>query len=261
MRRILAALAAIALLATTAACGSDDDADAGTGSSAAGDTTTLTVFAAASLTSTFTELGAQFEQAHDGVKVSFNFGGSSGLVTQLQEGAQADVFASADQSNMDKAIADDLMSGAPVFFASNTLQIVVPAGNPAGVRNLGDLADPDVKTVVCAPEVPCGAATVAVEKASGVDVQAVSEEQSVTDVLNKVVTGEADAGLVYVTDVIAAGDKVEGIHFPESDSVVNSYPIAPLAGSDHAKLAGQFVDFVLGETGQQVLTDAGFGRP
>ena len=260
MRKRLAAIAAVALIASLAACGGSDDPsdDASAGSP---DETTLTVYAAASLKSTFTELGKDFEADHDGVKVTFNFAGSSDLVSQLQSGAPADVFASADQNNMDKAIADKLVEGAPVFFASNTLQIVVPAGNPAGVRNLGDLADPEVKTVVCAPEVPCGAAAVKVEDASGVDIQAVSEEQSVTDVLNKVVTGEADAGLVYVTDVLAAGDKVEGIYFPESDGVVNSYPIAPLADSKEADLAAQFVELVLGDVGQKVLTDARFARP
>ena len=195
------------LLATGTACGSDAEAHP-SGSK------TLTVYAAASLTSSFEEIGKQFEADHEGVKVRFSFGGSSDLVAQLQQGAPADVFASADTDNMEKATADDLVEGDPVDFATNTLEIAVPPDNPAGVASLEDLAKPGTQVVVCATEVPCGAATQKVEKASGVEIKPMSEEQSVTDVLNKVTTGEADAGLVYVTDVQAAGDKVKGIDVP-----------------------------------------------
>ena len=250
-------LTALLLAMALSACGSDgpDGSSSGTG------TTTLTVYAASSLTSPFSELGKQFESDHKDAKVRFSFGGSSDLVAQIQQGAPADVFASADTANMDKAAGDDLVERDPVNFASNTLEIAVPPDNPAGVASLKDLSKPGTKVVVCAPEVPCGSAAQKVQDASGVTIKPVSEEQSVTDVLNKVQTGEADAGLVYVTDVKAAGDKVKGIRFPESSSAVNTYPVAVLADSKNKDLARQFVDLVTGDAGQQVLADAGFAKP
>lgn len=219
------------------------------------------MFAAASLKGTFTTLGRQFEASHAGTKVSFNFAGSSDLVTQLQQGAPADVFASADTKNMDKATSDHLVDGAPMNFASNTLQIAVPPDNPAKVASFRDLAKPGVKVVVCAPAVPCGSAAQKVETATGISLRPVSEESAVTDVLSKVQSGEADAGLVYVTDVKGAGDKVQGVAFPESSKVVNRYPIAPLAASRNKDLARQFAQLVTGPEGQQELADAGFGKP
>jgi molybdate transport system substrate-binding protein len=249
--------ASVVLLGMSAACGSDDSGDG----SSESESKTLTVYAAASLTSPFEEIGTQFEADHEGVKVKFSFGGSSDLVAQIQQGAPADVFASAETNNMDKASADDLIEGDPVDFATNTLEIAVPPDNPAGVASLADLATPGTKVVVCAAEVPCGAAAQGVEKAAGADIKPVSEEQSVTDVLNKVTTGEADAGLVYVTDVQAAGDKVKGITFPESSEVVNTYPIGALTDSKNQKLAEEFVGLVTGDDGQQILADAGFGKP
>jgi len=256
--RAAALVGTIVLLAgSVAACG--DDADRGGG--AGGGETTLTVYAAASLTATFTEIGQEFEKAHDGVTVEFSFGGSSDLVAQLQEGAPADVFASADTANMDKLTADGLAADDPQDFASNTLEIATPPGNPAGIASFDDLAEDGVQVVVCAPEVPCGAATVRAEEAAGVTLDPVSEEQSVTDVLGKVTSGEADAGLVYVTDVIAAGDAVTGVPFPESGSVVNTYPIVALEDSDHGDLAREFVELVLGDTGRSILEEAGFAQP
>lgn len=243
---------ALALLLT--ACGNDSD---GGGS---GDTT-LTVYAASSLTAAFGEIAEEFEAEHEGVDVKLDFGGSSDLVTQIQNGAPADIFASADTANMDKLVQDGLTGADPQDFATNVLEIAVPPGNPAGVQTLADLAEPGLKLVVCAPEVPCGAAAQQVAQVAGVTLDPVSEEQSVTDVLGKVTSGEADAGLVYVTDVAGAGDDVEGITFPESKQVVNVYPIAPVAASDQAELAQEFVDLVLGDTGQQILQDAGFGQP
>jgi molybdate transport system substrate-binding protein len=233
-----------------------------TGSGCSGDTK-LTVYAAASLRPTFAELGKRFEAAHVGVTVIFNFAGSSDLVAQIQQGAPADVLASADKVNMDKAVASKSVDGEPVDFASNTLEMAVPPDNPAGIRKLADLAEPGIKVVVCAPQVPCGAATRKVEEASGVDIQPVSEEQSVTDVLNKVSTedAEADAGLVYVTDVKAAGDRVKGITFSEASTAVNTYPIAVTADSENADLAQEFVALVTGPAGQSVFADAGFGGP
>lgn len=260
-RRLAAVAVAAVLVLAAAGCG-DDGGAAGSGADGAGNgDTTLTVFAAASLTSTFEQLGEEFESAHDGVDVQFSFGGSSDLVSQLQEGAPGDVFASADTANMDKLTADDLQAGDPQEFATNTLEIATPPGNPAGVASFADLADPDLKVVVCAPEVPCGAATAKLEEATGVELSPVSEEQSVTDVLGKVTSGEADAGLVYVTDVTAAGDDVTGVAFPESDQVVNTYPIVALEGSEHRDLAQEFVELVLSPAGRDVLAQAGFGAP
>jgi molybdate transport system substrate-binding protein len=221
----------------------------------------ITVFAAASLTATFTDLADRFEAEHPGATVELNFAGSSDLVTQITEGAPADVFASADAKNMAKVTDAALNAGEPVDFATNVLEIAVPPGNPADIGNFADLADPDVKLVVCAPAVPCGAATVAVETATGVTLAPVSEESAVTDVLGKVTSGEADAGLVYVTDVIGAGDAVEGIEFDESGEAVNTYPIVALGDSDAPDVAQAFVDFVASAAGQKVLAAAGFATP
>ena len=258
MRRVLAAAAAASMVMLAAAgCGANQQPSGQTSTAPQ----TLTVFAAASLKSTFTKIGDQFKASNPGVTVTFSFAGSSDLVTQIQSGAPADVFASADTKNMDKATADNLVDGTPVNFASNTLQIAVPPDNPAKVASLRDLSKPGVKVVVCAPQVPCGSATQKVETASGVTLKPVSEEASVTDVLNKVTSGEADAGLVYVTDVNGAGAKVKGVTFPESKEAVNTYPIATLAASKNKGLAQQFVAAVTGPEGQQVLADAGFAKP
>jgi molybdate transport system substrate-binding protein len=148
-----------------------------------------------------------------------------------------------------------------VNFASNTLEIAVPPDNPAGITSFADLAKPGVKLVICSPDVPCGAAAAAVAKDAHVKLSPVSEEDAVTDVLTKVESGEADAGLVYVTDVLAAGGKVKGVTFPESKDEVNVYPIAALSGSSDLSLAKEFVDEVTGTEGQQVLSDAGFAKP
>lgn len=249
---LLAACAlTVSLAVSLAACGGSDN------KAGSGDASTLTVFAASSLSTTFEELSKQFESAHEGVDVKLNFSGSSDLVAQIQQGAGADVFASADTTNMDKLTADSLV-GTPVDFASNTLEIAVPPGNPAGVKTLQDLGAPGLNLVVCAPEVPCGAAAEAVAKNAGVTLTPVSEEQKVTDVLTKVSSGEADAGLVYKTDVLAAGEDVEGVPFPEAAGVVNVYPISVVAASTNKTLAQQFVDLVTGAGGQSVLQTAGF---
>ena len=174
------------------------------------------MFAAASLKATFTEIGTIFQTENPGSTVTFNFAGSSDLVTQLTAGAPADVFASADTNNMTKATTANLVSGTPVNFASNILTIVTPPGNPAGITGFADLANPDVSVVVCAPQVPCGAAAATVETNTGVDITPVSEENSVTDVLGKITSGQADAGLVYVTDAKNAGDKVTEVRLPGS---------------------------------------------
>jgi molybdate transport system substrate-binding protein len=260
MRKLAAALAGAVLL--LAGCGGDatgtsaDKAGAG-----GGGTQTLTVFAAASLQKTFTTLGQQFEQQHAGTKVTFSFAGSSDLVTQIVNGAPADVFASADQKNMGKVTDKKLTVADPVNFATNVLTIVTPPSNPKKVATFADLAKPGIQVVVCAPEVPCGSATQKVEQQTGTTLKPVSEESSVTDVLNKVTSGEADAGVVYVTDAKGAGDRVTAVNFAESSQAVNTYPIAVLVNSKQQDLARQFEDYVTGPQGQQVLHDAGFGAP
>ena len=222
---------------------------------------TATVFAAASLKTTFTELASEFEAQHPGTEIALSFAGSSDLVTQITQGAPADVFASADTRNMDKLAAAELLGGTPVNFATNVLEIAVPPSNPASISSFADLAAPGVKVVVCAPQVPCGAAAETVEAATGTTLAPVSEESSVTDVLGKVTSGEADAGLVYVTDVHTAGEKVLGIPFPESDQAVNTYPIAPVSSSANKELAAAFIALVTGPEGRKILSDAGFGAP
>jgi len=248
--RRIAAVCALAV-ALVSGCGSGTEASA----------QSLTVFAAASLRQSFTEIGSQFETDNPGVSVEFSFAGSSDLVTQLTQGANADVLASADTRNMDKAAQAGLLDGAPVTFASNTLTIAVAPGNPAHITSFRDLAREGLNVVVCAPQVPCGAATETIEKSTGVQLSPVSEESSVTDVLNKVSSGQADAGLVYVTDVAGSDGKVAAVDFPEAADAVNSYPLATLTDAQNADLAGRFVAFVTGEAGQRVLNAAGFGAP
>ena len=256
MRSVLqvavAALSAATLIAGCASSQTD------TAASSTGD---ITVFAAASLKSTFTELGKQFEKDNGGTHVAVSFAGSSDLVTQLTQGAPADVFASADEKNMTKATDAGIVSGQPVDFATNTLTIVTPPGNPKGIKSFADLATPGTLVVVCAPQVPCGSATEKVEKATGVALAPVSEESAVTDVLGKITSGQADAGLVYVTDASGAGDKVTSVPFPESSGAVNTYPIAVLKDSKNAATAQKFVDLVTGPEGRKVLGAAGFAAP
>lgn len=219
----------------------------------------ITVYAAASLTDSFTDLAQEFEEKHAGATVQLNYAGSSTLVTQLADGAPADVFASADQANMDKAVDAGLVQGSPSIFATNTLTIAVPPGNPAGIESFADLGGSGVDLVICEPRVPCGAATQKLEEVTGVDLIPVSEESAVTDVLGKVTSGQADAGVVYKTDVTAAGDAVEEVQIAEADQAVNSYPIAELATAQNTELAQEFVDFVQGPRGQQRLAQEGFG--
>ncbi|OBB92253.1 molybdate ABC transporter substrate-binding protein [Mycolicibacterium peregrinum] len=258
-RMFALALTGVAAMALIGGCSSATQSAPASPSGAGGGS--ITVFAAASLKSAFTEIGEQFKTDNPGSSVEFSFAGSSDLVTQLTQGADADVFASADTRNMDKAVSADLVEGGPVNFATNTLTIAVAPGNPKGIKTFADLAKPDTSVVVCAPPVPCGGATEKVEKATGVTLSPVSEETSVTDVLGKVTSGQADAGLVYVTDAAGAGDKVSSIAFPEAAQAVNTYPIAALKQSKHADLAHRFVDLVTGEAGQKALAKAGFAKP
>jgi molybdate transport system substrate-binding protein len=246
----LAAAMAVAALAL-AACG-----DGTTSGGSSGSANEIKVFAAASLTAAFTELGQQYTSANGGTKVSFNFAGSQALATQIQQAAPADVFASADTTNMDKV--KDLV-GTPQNFASNLLQIVVEKGNPKGVKTLDDLANPDLKVVLAAPDVPAGKYAAEALNTAKVTVKPVSEEDNVKAVVTKVSLGEADAGIVYVTDVTAGGDKVEGVDIPKDQNVTATYPIATVeAGKDKAQA---FLDLVLSDQGQQVLKQYGFLPP
>jgi molybdate transport system substrate-binding protein len=256
--RVAAVTAAVSL--AVAGCGSSNESSSATSTRGTGGGK-LIVFAAASLKKSFTEIGEEFKTDNPGSGIEFNFAGSSDLVTQLTQGAPGDVFASADTKNMDKAAQAGLLTGDPVTFASNTLTIVTAPGNPKKVTSFKDLTQPGLSVVVCAPQVPCGSAAEKVEKTAGVQLDPVSEESQVTDVLGKVTSGEADAGLVYVTDAQGAGDKVTAVPFPESAAAANTYPIAVLEQSEDQELAGKFVELVTGEAGQKVLSAAGFAKP
>lgn len=255
-RFYVALLGAGVLAGAVTGCASASPTSSGVGSSG-----TVTVFAAASLKSTFTQLASDFEAKNPRTKVTLNFAGSSDLATQISQGAPADVFASADTQNMARLADANLLDKAPANFATNVLEIVVPPSNPANIRSFSDLGKQGVKVVVCAPQVPCGAAAQAVEKTAGTTLTPVSEESSVTDVLGKVISQEADAGLVYVTDVKTAGGKVEGIPFPEAEQIVNTYPIATVGSAKNKELAQAFIELVMGSEGREVLNDAGFGTP
>lgn len=224
-------------------------------------TTKLTVSAAASLTGAFGTLQERFEQANPGVDLVLNYGGSSGLAQQITNGAPVDVFAAADTSTMDAVAKAGLVAGEPRTFVTNKLQIAVPKGNPKNIAGFADLARPGLKVVVCAAQVPCGSAEKKVEQATGVKLAPVSEESEVTSVLGKVGSGDADAGVVYVTDVLSAPDKVTGVPFPEADTAINAYPIAVLKQAEDAALAQKWLDLVQGPAGQKVLREAGFGPP
>lgn len=222
---------------------------------------TLTVYAAASLTDSFADIAKEFEKQYPSVKITYNFGGSSALAAQLVAASPGDVFAAASATTMKTVTDASLVTGAPQIFVTNSLELVVPKGNPANVTGLGDLANPDLSIALCAAAVPCGAAALRLLAQEGVTAAPDTLEQDVKAVLAKVELGEVDAALVYKTDVTAAGDKVEGIDVPGADRVVNRYPIAVLKSAPNQTTARAFVDFVLGTTGQAILTKAGFGAP
>lgn len=248
MRTTAAAVTLSAVMAAASGC-----------ASTAPDQHTVAVFAAASLRPTFTDLSGAFTGANTGAAVELTFAGSADLLTQLTQGARGDVFATADTATMDKAASAGLLSGPPTAFATNTLIIAVAHGNPLNVKGFRDLDRTSL--VTCAPQVPCGAALASIQRDTHVRLTPVSEESSVTDVLNKVTSGQADAGLVYLTDARSAGDKVTTVAFPEAAGAVNTYQIAVLKGSYDAALARRFVELVTGPAGQQALQTAGFGKP
>jgi molybdate transport system substrate-binding protein len=253
--RSAALLSVVALLA--AACGRNSSSS-GDGSDANGSPTEIRVFAASSLTAAFNKIGQDYTAANPNTKVTFNFAGSQALATQIQQGAPADVFASADTTNMDKV--KDLV-GTPENFASNLLQIIVAKGDPQAVKGLSDLSNPGLKVVLAAPDVPAGKYARQVLDAQHVTVEPVSLEDNVKAVVTKVALGEADAGIVYVTDVAAGGDKVQGVSIPDDQNVPATYPIATVKAGGHQAQARALVDMVRSDQGQQVLKSFGFLPP
>jgi molybdate transport system substrate-binding protein len=221
---------------------------------------TVVVLAAASLTEAFTTLASQFEAANPGVKVTLSFGASSALAQQINAGAPADVFASAATKNLDQVIkAGGAVRG--TNFVRNVMEIAVPPSNPAGITGVADLARSGVKVALCQPQVPCGATALKVFAHAKVSVTPVTEEADVKSTLTKVESDEVDAGLVYVTDVRAAGKKVKGIPIPTDINAATEYPIAALTKAPNAAGAAAFVAFVLSGAGQQVLAADGFEKP
>ncbi|OMC49191.1 molybdate ABC transporter substrate-binding protein [Mycobacterium sp. IS-1264] len=259
MRRVLAFGLSAMLLTALVSCGSKPPSSSPSGPSQASGS--IVVFAAASLKSAFTQLGERFKTENPGGRVEFEFGGSSELATQLTQGATGDVFASADTAQMDVVTRAGLLAANPTNFAANTLVIVTAPGNPKNVGSFADLAKPGLSVVICQKPVPCGSATQRVEASTRVRLNPVSEELSVTDVLNKVTSGQADAGLVYVTDAHSAGNKVTTVQFPEAASAVNVYPIGVLKKAPKPALAQKFVTLVTSDAGQQILAQSGFAKP
>jgi molybdate transport system substrate-binding protein len=267
MRHFALTVAALAAV-TVAGCSSSNSSSAPSGSSSSSPAAvssalpagTITVFAAASLKETFTQLGKQFQTAHPGDTVKFSFGASSTLATQITSGAPADVFASAAPKNMQTVVSAGDASN-PQDFAVNTAEVAVPPSNPAQVTSVNDLAKSSVKVALCQPQVPCGVVAAQVFKNAGITVKPVTLQPDVKSVLTQVELGNVDAGVVYVTDVKAAGAKVTGVPIPASDSASTTYPIATISNSKNQSIAQAFVAYVLSPSGQAVLSAAGFLEP
>ena len=251
MKKTLLGLCTVAALTLTAcSSGSDPHAEADQPEE-------ITVFAAASLTEVFDDIADEYTATDPNAPdVKFSFAGSSDLVSQISEGAPADVIATADETTMDTLASDDLLAGEPEMFASNTLTLAVAEGNPQAIKSSKDFSGTDL--VVCAPQVPCGAATQKWADLNDVALDPVSEENSVTDVLGKVSAGQADAGIVYVTDIARGGGKVEQVELDGADKVINKYPAAAVRASENQDQADDFVKFLGSDTAQKLLRDAGF---
>lgn len=249
--------AGVALL-LLASCGSDTAGGRGASPAVTG---TVRVFAAASLTDAFGELARRFEAAHRGARVELDFGGSNTLATQLAAGAVGEVFAAADEASMRAVAASPGLAGSARDFATNRLEIAVPPGNPRRIHSLSDLAAPGLAVVLCAPAVPCGAYAHQALAAAGVAVTARSLEPDVKGVVEKVALGEADAGIVYATDVVAAGGRVDGVEVAAADNVMARYPVALLKGAPNAAGAAAFVALLLSSDGQAILHRHGFSAP
>jgi len=258
LRIAVTGLLALAL----AACGSSSSPSGSstTTGSGTGVTGAITVFAASSLKEAFTTIGQQFEAANPGSKVTFNFGPSSTLATQITQAAPADVFAAASTKTMDTVVSGGAATG-PQTFATNTMEITTPTNPTTPVTSLADLAKPGVKVAVCQKDVPCGVAANTLFTQNNLTVTPVSQEVDVKAVLSKVELGEVDAGVVYVTDVKAAGDKVDGVPIAADQNVTTKYPIAAISASKQSATAAAFVAYVLSSAGQQVLSAAGFASP
>ncbi|GGZ00432.1 molybdate-binding protein [Streptomyces olivaceoviridis] len=261
------AAAALALSACSSSSDSTDSSNSSDSSASSGTSTspklsgTVTVFAAASLKESFTALGKEFEKQHPGTKVDFNFGGSDTLAANITGGAPADVFAAASPKTMAVVTDEKDTAGTPVTFVRNQLEIATVPGNPHKVASLKDLTKAGLKVVLCDRTVPCGAAAQKALDASGLKLTPVSYEQDVKGALTKVELKEADAAVVYKTDVRAAGDRVEGVEFPESARAVNDYPIALLKNAPNTEAAKAFIALVRSAEGQKVLSEAGFLKP
>jgi molybdate transport system substrate-binding protein len=251
----------LVLVANLCACGPKSPSATHSSSQGHSSAQSMMVFAAASLKSTFTLLAGKFQADNPGTTVDFDFAGSTDLATQLTSGATADIFASADSAQMDTVAKAGLTETDPVNFASNTLVIVTAPGDPKQIHSFTDLAKPGLNVVVCRQPAPCAAATQRIEDSTGVHINPVSEEPAVSDVLTRVTSGEADAGLVYVTDARNAGNKVSTVKFAESAEAAIVYPIAVLKHASQPALAQKFIDLVTGATGQKVLNQAGFAGP
>lgn len=254
MHRLRPVLISLTLIAT--ACGSGPARDS---SSTASET--LTVFAASSLREAFTAIGDAFTAANPNVTITFNFAASSELVTQVDNGAPADIVATADTSTMSRLTTSDSIRTDPAVFTTNRAMIVVGAGNPNNITEVSDLADPDLVVVACAPDVPCGTYARTVLDNAGVAVTFKSLEENVTSVVSKVMLGEADAGIVYATDVLGAGTDVDGVEIPAALNVEAEYPVAITADTDDSAVARAFIDFLLSAEGRSILESFGFVSP
>ncbi len=250
-RTVLGVLLALGLLGT--ACGGSTPARSETPAGR------LTVSAAASLTGAFGAVERAFESAHPSVDVTLTTGASSSLVAQIVEGAPVDVIATADEVNMAKVSAAGLLSGRPIVFATNSLQIIVAKGNPLAITGLTDLATPGLVLVTCSPEVPIGRYTAEVLQKADVKVSPRSLEPDVKGIVAKVLAGEADAGIVYATDVAATNGATTGVTIPESDNVIARYPVATLAASSNPVTTRAWIDFLLAPEGRTILREFGFG--
>lgn len=251
--RMMATLALIGVMGAGCSAGTESEA-----SPRVDERITITVGAAASLTDVLATIAAEFTAANPGISVQFSFAASSAIAEQIREGAPLDVFASAGSTSMDPVAAEGLVTGVTAF-AVNSLQIAVPPGNPAGVSALADLSR--VSVVVCQEQVPCGVATARLFQQNSLTVTPVSFEPDVRSVLGKVEADEADAGIVYVTDVLASGSAVNGIPIPPDSNVVTTYQAAVVADSTHAEAAAAFVAFLAGPEAESALAAAGFGLP
>ena len=258
---VLVAIAAVALTACGSSAGKASvSTSSPSTSSAPALSGTITVFAAASLTESFTTIGKAFEAAHPAAKVTFSFGASSTLAQQIIQGAPADVFASASKTNMTQ-VTDAHDAANPKTFANNVGEIAVAPDKTSLVTSLADLAKPGVKVALCQPQVPCGAIATSIFSKAGLTVKPVTQGLDVKSTLAYVTGGSADAAIVYVTDVKAAGSTVVGIEIPTASNTSTEYPIATVSSSKNPSLAQAFEDYVLSGAGQSVLKAAGFAGP